>query len=68
MLTRSPESKTNSLGVTINVLQSELGVIKFEDDRYVLTERGEDVLESGDPTDLSDWLLTRILAFDGALF
>ncbi len=63
----SPEVKTSSLGMAINVLQSELAVIKADDGRYVLTERGEDVLESQDPSHLADWLLTRILGVDKAL-
>lgn len=63
----SPEAKANSLGVAINVLQSELAVIKRDGNRYVLTERGEDVLESQDPSYLADWLLTRILGVDAAL-
>lgn len=63
----SPESKASSLGMAINVLQSELGVIKAQGDRYILTARGEDVLESQDPTHLSDWLLTGVLGVDKAL-
>jgi 5-methylcytosine-specific restriction protein B len=60
----SPEVKVSSLGVTINSYQSELDVIRLEGDRYVLTERGENVLESQDPSFLADWLLTRILGVD----
>jgi len=63
----SPEAKASSLGVVINALQSELAVIKGDGNRYVLTERGEDVLESQDPSYLADWLLTRILGVDAAL-
>jgi hypothetical protein len=63
----SPESKTSSLGMAINVLQSELAVIKADAGRYVLTQRGEDVLESQDPSHLADWILTRILGADKAL-
>lgn len=64
----SPDSKTASLGVMINVYQSELGVIRRdESERYVLTERGTNVLESEDPADLADWLLTRVLGVDEAI-
>lgn len=63
----SPDSKASSLGVTLNVLQSELGAIRLDGDRYVLTERGEDVLESQDPSHLADWILTRILGADKAI-
>jgi 5-methylcytosine-specific restriction enzyme B len=63
----SPDVKVSSLGVTINSYQSELDVIRLEVDRYVLTERGENVLESQDPSFLADWLLTRILGVDKAI-
>ena len=63
----SPEAKASSLGVSINALRGELGVIRLEGNRYVLTERGEDVLESQDPSHLADWLLTRVLGADKAI-
>jgi 5-methylcytosine-specific restriction enzyme B len=63
----SPEAKESTLAVTINCLQSELAVIRTQGNLYVLTKRGEDVLESQDPTHLADWLLTRILGPDKAL-
>ena len=63
----APDSKVSSLGVTINVFKSELGAIKLDGDRYVLTERGENVLESQDPSDLADWLLTRVFGVDNAI-
>jgi 5-methylcytosine-specific restriction enzyme B len=65
--TSSPDSKVSSLGVTINAYKSEIGAIRLEGDRYVLTERGESVLESQDPSDLADWLLTRILGVDNVI-
>lgn len=63
----SPDAKTSSLAVAVNSLQSEFAVIKADGDRYVLTERGEDVLESQDATHLADWLLTRIIGVDKAI-
>ncbi len=63
----NPDVKASGLGITINVYQSELGVIRLDGDRYVLTERGENVLESQDPTYLADWLLTRVLGVDKPL-
>lgn len=63
----APDSKTTSLGVTINSYQGEFDVIRSEAGRYVLTERGENVLESQDPTFLADWLLTRVLGVDRAI-
>jgi 5-methylcytosine-specific restriction protein B len=65
--TSSPDSKVSSLGVTINSYKGEFGAIRLEGDRYVLTERGESVLESQDPSDLADWLLTRVLGVDNAI-
>ena len=62
-----PGNKDNSLSNTLSVLRAELGVIRSEGDQYVLTERGETVLESGDASDLSDWLLTKILGVDAAV-
>lgn len=64
----SPDNKESSLGVTINSLQGEFGVLRRDGDQYLLTERGESVLESQDPSDLADWLLTHILGVDTALF
>ena len=65
--TSSPDSKNNSLLMSINVAQSEFGAIRLDRDRYVLTETGKKVLESQDPDHLSDWLLTRILGVDRAI-
>lgn len=63
----NPNLKDNSLGVTINVLRSELGVLKVVNGEYQLTDRGSRALESSDASDLSDWLLTRILGVDHVL-
>lgn len=63
----SPDVKVSSLGVTINSYLGELDVLRLEGDRYVLTERGQNVLESQDPSYLADWLLTRILGVDRAI-
>jgi 5-methylcytosine-specific restriction protein B len=63
----SPQAKEGALSVGVNVLQDGLAVIKTDGDQYVLTERGEDVLESQDPSHLADWILTRILGADKAI-
>lgn len=60
----APDVKTATLGVMINIYKSEFGAIRLDGDRYVLTERGENVLESQDASDLADWLLTRVLGVD----
>jgi hypothetical protein len=63
----APDVKEATLRVSVNVLKSELGLIRSEGDRIMLSERGEAVLESGDPDDLADWLLTHVLGVDKAL-
>ena len=60
----SPTAKDNTLNAIINCFQSELAVIRREGDQYVLTERGEALLESNDPDELADWMLTHILGVD----
>ncbi len=62
-----PGSKDSSIGTYISNLIGELAVIRRDVDQYVLTERGAAVLESGEPDDLSDWLLTHILGIDHVL-
>ena len=65
--TSSPDSKLSSLGATINAYKNDFAAIRLKGDRYVLTERGESVLESQDSSDLADWLLTRILGVDNVV-
>ena len=67
MRSQSPASKQSTLGVQINILQSEFAVIRRLGDRYLPTDRGNAVLESQDPDELSDWLLTHILGVDHVL-
>ncbi len=62
-----PDYKDSSLGVVISVLQGEFGVVKMDGDRYTLTDRGEAFLESEDPDELSDFLLTRVMGIDHVL-
>lgn len=62
-----PDYKDNSLAVVINNLIGELDVLGHDGNLYTLTPRGEALLESEDPEELSDWLLTRILGVDAAL-
>jgi 5-methylcytosine-specific restriction enzyme B len=63
----NPRLKPESVDTHINALIGEWGVLSPEGDRLVLTPRGEAFLESEDPDDLSDWLLTQILGFDNLL-
>ncbi len=64
---QKPTLKDSSLRTQINIYRSEFNVLRLEGDRYTLTERGEALLESGDPDELRDWLLTRVLGIDHAL-
>ena len=65
--TISPSLKDVSINAQINVIVSELNCLKPDGDHYVLTERGHAFLESGDPEDLMDWLVTRVLGIDHVL-
>ncbi len=65
--TVSPKLKDSSIATQINVLISEFNCLKWKEDQYVLTDRGHALLESGDPVELMDWLITRILGVDHVL-
>ena len=62
-----PGLKDVSINSQLNVIASELNCLKPDGDRYLLTDRGHTFLESGDPEDLMDWLVTRILGVDHVL-
>lgn len=64
---QKPQLKESSILTQINSLRSEFNVVRQEDERYILTERGEALLETGDPDELRDWLLTRIFGIDHML-
>jgi MoxR-like ATPase len=59
-----PTLKDSSLGTAINVFLGELGVIRLVDGKYVLSDHGAATLESGEASELGDWLLTRVLGID----
>lgn len=65
--TSNPDHKENTLRTVINILRSEFAVIKQVGDKYGLTDRGDAVLESGEASELGDWLVTRILGADHVL-
>ncbi|MCB9726598.1 MAG: hypothetical protein H6748_21305 [Spirochaetaceae bacterium] len=65
--TEFPDYKDNSLSNVVALLRRTFNVIEFRDGKYVLTKRGEALLDSEDPDDLSDWLLTHILGLDMGL-
>jgi len=62
-----PENKDSTLSVVISSLLGEFAVVRRDGDQYVLTERAEAVLETQDPSDLADWLLTHVLGVDHAI-
>lgn len=64
----NPKLAPGSIGTNINALIAEWGVLKASGDELYLTPRGEAFLETGEPEEVADWLLTRILGFDNTLF
>ena len=62
--TINPSLKDTSIVLQINVLVREYNCLKWNKDQYILTDRGHALLESGDPAELMDWLITRILGVD----
>lgn len=64
----NPKLATNSLGTNLNALMAEWGALRASGDDLYLTPRGEAFLESREPEDVSDWLLTQVLGFDNLLY
>lgn len=64
----NPKLAPSSLATNLNALIAEWGVLRTVGDDLQLTPRGEALLESGEPEEVSDWLLTRILGFDNLLY
>lgn len=64
----NPKLATKSLPSNLNALIAEWGVLRAVGDDIQLTPRGEAFLESGEPEEVSDWLLTRVLGFDNLLY
>ena len=62
----NPSLKDSSINKLISALFREFNCLKVNGDQYVLTDRGHAVLESRDPSELMDWLVTRILGVDHA--
>ncbi len=60
----SPQSKTSTCSTQLNALIAEWGVLRANASNLQLTPRGEAFLESGDPDEIIDWMITRILGFD----
>lgn len=60
----NPQSKTSTCNTQLNALIAEWGVLRANANNLQLTPRGEAFLESGDPDEIIDWMITRILGFD----
>ena len=65
--TALPNLKDTSINTHINVIASELNCLESDGGRFRLTNRGYNFLESNDPEELMDWLVTRILGVDHLL-
>lgn len=63
----NPKLAPASVNTNVNALIAEWGVLRASGDELFLTSRGEALLETGEPEEVSDWLLTRILGFDNLL-
>lgn len=64
----SPSAKKSTLNTQFNALIAEWGVLHADDQKLKLTPRGEAFLESADPDEVIDWMITRILGFDNLLY
>src|SRR5476649_2076502 len=63
----SPNATPGSIGTTINVISREFDICKREGDTYQLSARGLNLLDTQDPDELADHLVTRILGVDNVL-
>jgi DNA-binding PadR family transcriptional regulator len=63
----NPNYTLGSIGTTINVISREFDICKREGDVYQLSARGLNLLDTQDPDELADHLVTRILGIDNLL-
>jgi 5-methylcytosine-specific restriction protein B len=63
----NPELAPNSLITSINVVSREFDLCKRDGDTYRLSARGINLLETQDPDELADHLLTKVLGVDHVL-
>lgn len=64
---RNPGLLKASIGVNINSLSREFDLCRRQGDDYFLSPRGINLLETRDPDELCDHLLTRIFGIDHVL-
>ncbi|MBO9356872.1 restriction endonuclease [Bordetella petrii] len=60
----NPELAPSSLMTCINVVSREFDLCKRTGDTYILSARGANLLDSQDPDELADHLLTKVLGVD----
>lgn len=60
----NPQSKKATFNTQLNALIAEWGVLRATGSDLQLTLRGEAFLESGEPDEVIDWMITRVLGFD----
>ena len=63
----NPDLAASSLLTSINVVSREFDLCKREGDSYRLSARGLNLLETQDPDELADHLLTKVLGIDHVL-
>ncbi|TFZ02981.1 restriction endonuclease [Ramlibacter henchirensis] len=63
----NPDLASGSLGAAINVVAREFDLCRREGDTYRLSARGLNLLETQDPDELRDHLLTKVLGIDHVL-
>lgn len=63
----NPELAASSISASINVVSREFDLCKRDGDTYRLSPRGINLLETQDPDELADHLLTKILGIDHVL-
>jgi len=63
----NPELAASSISASINVVSREFDLCKRDGDTYRLSARGINLLETQDPDELADHLLTKILGIDHVL-
>ncbi|MEM4987232.1 hypothetical protein V8G57_07495 [Collimonas sp. H4R21] len=63
----NPDLAATSIGTVINSIAREFNLSALDNGIYQLTARGINLLNSSDPDELSDHLLTRVLGVDNVI-
>lgn len=62
-----PTWQSKAINKQLNRIKNEFNCLNSDGDQFVLTDRGRKYLESDDPGELMEWLVTRILGVDHVL-